>query len=423
MPGWIERGITPLPRPVRTKRKKKKVGRKRPPTTTRVQPPTNLEKALRDLKIRHFDRDILNEMTLDEIREHFGYKPKAASPDRPKASKKKKKKPRKPKSEFKIEILLKNVIWQIYERIRGGWYPEFVKRKGNIRGLWYYIKTRFHRHKPLRGMFYKTMIKMLARMVEAGVVSYADFKFRDLAQNEWHIGPENRHAIILCEKDSFAYYTEEYVATYGCCALTMGGSPSLMSVDYFVQRLAEAGVDLTQKFVLISIVDYDPRGEDAANDFVEKLELFGVRNFHRFRQYESSSYKRLDLIQPKHLTDDESALEGGGLTYTLPKSQWKSKLGRSWFSRTGGVGGNRKLGLESDECTGERIHQLLVEHFVPLLQTDIESVQRRREVRRLRRALSNVLVFKQTGVLPDDTVRRQPGELNLPWRPQPPPSG
>jgi len=419
MPGWIERGIAPLPSPAPAKRKR--IGAKRPPGTAGVLPPANLEEALRKLKIRHYDRDILNEMTLPEIREHFGYKPAELPPrSRLKASRKK---PRKPKSEFKIEILLKNVIWQVYEHIRSGWFPEFVKRHGNIRSLWYYIKTRFHKHKPLRGKFYKTMIKMLARMVEAGVVSYTDFHFRDKAQREWLIGPENEHVIIFCEKDSFAYLTEEYVATYGCSAVTMGGSPSLMSVDYFTQRLANAGIDLAQKFVLISIVDYDPRGEDAANDFVTKLELFGMRNFHLFRQYESRAYKRLDLIQPKHISDDEDDPDGGGLTYTLPTTEWKSKLGKSWFSRTGGVGGDRKLGLESDECTGERIHQLLVKHLVPLLHTDLESVQRRSQIRQLRRGLSNVLVFKQTGVLPDDVIRRDPEDIAVPWRPRPPPSG
>lgn len=413
MPGWIERGIPPLRSTLApTKRR----GKRKP--SKRAEPPANLEEALRKLKIRHYDRDILREMTLEEIREHFGYK-KPAVP--PKLRKPVKKKPRKPKSEFKIEILIKNIIWQVYQRIMAGWFPEFVKRKGNIRGLWYYIKTRLHRHKPLRGRFYKTMIKMLARMVEVGVVSYLDFHFRDLAQKEWHIGAENLHAIVVCEKDSFAFLTEEYVVTYGCSALTMGGSPSLMSVDYFVQRLTKAGVDLSQKFILISIVDFDPRGEDAINDFVTKLELFGVRTFHRFRQYESDSYKRLDLIQPRHLTGEEFSSEG--LAYTLPSSEYNSKLGRSWFRRTGGVGGDRKLGLESDECTGERIHELLGEHLVPLLKTDIQTVQRRSQVRRLRRSLSNVLVFKQTGVLPDDTVRREIEDGALPWRPRPGTSG
>lgn len=417
MPGWIERGIAPLPAPAPAKHNRASVA-KQPSSTTRREPPSNLGEALRKLKIKHYDHDILREMTLEEIREHFGYK--ITSPT-PKASRKKKK--RKHRSEFKIEILLKNVIWQIYEHIRAGQLPEFVKRRGNIRGLWYHIKTRFHRHKPLRGKYYKTMIKMLVLMVENGVVSYIDFQFRDLAQKEWHIGPENPHVIIFCEKDSFAFLTEEYVATYGCSALTLGGSPSLMSVDYFTQRLVAAGIDLAQKFVLISIVDFDPKGEDAANDLVTKFELFGIRNFHRFRQYESSTYKRLDLIQPKLLSDDETSPDEGGLAYTLPTSVWRSKLGRSWFSRTGGVDGDRKLGLESDECTGERIHQLLVEHLVPLLNTDLDSIQRRSQIRRLRRGLTNVLVFKQTGVLPDDVIRREPEEGTVPWHPRPQPSG
>lgn len=383
MPGWISRGIKS--------------------TTSSafhsVDPSKDLEAALQKLKIKHFDRDILTQMTLPEIREHFGYpNPNPAIIDKPAA--------------FKIQALLKNVIWQTYEHIRAGQIPEFVKRQGNIRGLWYYIKTRFHRHKPLRGKFYKTMIKMLARMVEAGVLSYSDFRFRDLDQRLWWVGPENPHVIVFCEKDSFASYTEEYVTTYGCSALTMGGAPSLMSVDYFTRRLVEAGVGLTKQFILISIVDFDPRGEDGANDFITKLELFGIRNFHRFTQYESSAYKRLDLIQPKHFSFDETDPEGDGLAYTLPSSEVRSKLGRSWFRRTGGVHGNPRLGLESDECTGERIHQLLIEHLVPLLEMDLAAIQHRTQIRRLRRSLSNVLIFKQTGVLPDDTIHQDAPPLH-----------
>ena len=86
---------------------------------------------LRKLGIQHYDRDILREMTLPEIREHFAYKPVVPPPPRPSGSKASRKKPRKPRSEFKIEILLKKIIWQIYERIQTGWFPEFVKRRGN----------------------------------------------------------------------------------------------------------------------------------------------------------------------------------------------------------------------------------------------------------------------------------------------------
>ncbi len=68
--------------------------------------------------------------------------------------------------------------------------------------------------------------------------------------------------------------------------------------------------------------------------------------------------------------------------------------------------GDRKLGVESDVCPGERIHELLIEHLVPQLKTGIEMVQRRNKVRALRRALSNVLIFKQTGVIPDDIIRK-----------------
>jgi hypothetical protein len=394
MPGWIERGITPRVAPAAAAPPRRK--------PVRVEPATSLEEALRKLNIRHFDRDILEQMTLPELREHFGYKqnvPRIASVRR-----RRKKKKRRKRSEFRMEILLRNVIWQLHEQIRAGTILEFVRKRGMIRGMWYHIKTRLHQHKPLRGDYYSTMIKMLADMVEAGVVSYQDFWFRDRDQTLWHLGSDNPYVFVVCEKDGFISYTEEYVMTYGCSAMTMGGSPSMMSVDYFVQRMVKAGMDLSRKFAVFSIVDFDPKGEDAARDFISHLELFGVRNFHRFRLYGVDDEKRMDLIQPKYLAANESGT--GGLAYTLPTSEWDSALGRSWFERTGGVNGDRKLGLESDECTGERIHELLLEHMVPLLPTGVQVVQKRIQTRRLRKALANLLVFKQTGMLPEEEVIR-----------------
>lgn len=396
MPGWIERGITPLPAPLLPR--PKRPGRKKPPSAARIQPPANLEDALRELGIRHFDRDILEEMTLEEFRQHFGYKP---APPPARAQAKRKKKRRRKRSEFRIELLLTNVVWQLHEQMRAGRSFEFVHKRGMIRGMWYHIKTRLHQHKPLRGDYYATMIKMLADMVRAGVVSYEDFWFRDKDEPLWHLGSDNPYVIVVCEKDGFMSYTEEYVMTYGCSAITTGGSPSLMSVDYFVQRMVKAGMDPGAKFTVFTIMDYDPDGEGAARDFISHLELFGVRHFHRFRLYDVADEKRMDLFLPQHLTVTPIA-------YTLPKTVWNTPQGRSWFSRTGGVNGNRKLGIESDECTGERIHELLTEYMVPLLPTGVAVVQQRIQTRRLRKALANLLVFKQTGMLPEEEVIRPP---------------
>lgn len=403
MSGWILQGIPPM-KPAGPSKRSRSSARRHVPG--RVPLGTPLEQALEKLGIRHFDIDILEQMSMQEIREHFGRHPGTPDEDDDKTSasrrrrKKKKKSKRKPHS-IRIGLLIRNVIWQLHEQIQAGAQPEFYRKRGTIRGLWYHMKTHFHRHKLLRIDMYGSLIKQMTTMVVAGVVSYRDFAFTDIDAHKWHLPLVNTNAIIVCEKDGFANYAREYRDTYGCGAVTMGGSPSLMSVDYYTQRMREAGIDLTQQFVIITVVDYDPKGEDAANDFVEKLKLFGVRKFQRFRQYEGK-YDRLDLIQPKFLNVTGQASDGQ--PYKLPASEVKAKYGKAWFARTGGVDGKVGWGIESDACRGERIHELLMEHLVPQLQVGVDAVRRRNRMRGLMRALSNVLVYKQTGVVPDDEI-------------------
>ncbi len=296
MPGWIKRGIAPLPA---APTKRTKLDSKKAPITDHrgTSVADNLQAALHKLKIKHYDRDILEDMTMEELREHFGRpppKPKSSATRRPGRSIRGK------LPEIRMELLIKNVIWQLHEQIEAGAIPEFYRKRGTIRGLWYHMKTSLHQHKPLRGDFYSTIVKMMGKMVLGGVISYRDFAFTDIDAPKWHLGLQNANAIVVCEKDGFVNYAQEYRDTYGCCAITMGGAPSLMSVDYFTQRMVDAGIDLNQKFVVVSIVDFDPRGEDAANDFIDKLKLFGIRNFQKFKQYKSE-YERLDLMQPKYL--------------------------------------------------------------------------------------------------------------------------
>jgi len=333
---------------------------------------------LAKLQIRHFDQDILEGMPIPVLRENFG---------------------KKTTDGFRIELLMRNIIWQLYEYVRADRPPEFVKRRGNIRGMWYHIKTRLHRCKELRGPYCKTMGKQLAVMVRAGLLSYTDFNFRDLNEQTRIIGRENPHIIVFAEKDSFFTFTEEVAATYGCITITLGGSPSLMSSNYLVSEMHRVGIDMSQTFYCFSIVDFDPRGEDAANDFVNNLKQSGLA-CHAFPQYDKQ-YDRLDIIQPKNLSEND--YDVAGIRYELPASEQRTKLARSWAKRTGGVtgDGSRKYGLESDEFTGERLHELLGKILAPHLKTPAEVVRRRIQMRRLRKALNAMLVYKLNGTLPE----------------------
>lgn len=378
MPGWLSW----VPRPRK-----------------RGAPTDPIADALAAQGIRHFDEDLLA-MPIAELRRHFGY----ATTDG-----------------IRKELFFRNVIWQLHEQIQAGSPPDFHRKHGFIRGMWYHIKTRISRYKPLRGHYYGTMVTQLATLVRAGLVSYRDFNFRDRDQDLRKLGSDNRHIILFAEKDGFISILEELRDLYGCNIATMGGTPSLMSTNYLVSEMAAAGFDLTRRYVCLSMVDFDPDGWDTAGDFISNLESSGLRNFHLFSQYGQQD-KRLDLVQPKNL----EASDLSTVRYNLPARVQRSRQCATWAQLTGGIDGqgSRKYGLESDEFTQERIGQLVDQAITPFLTTPPEVVQRRARMRQLEKAVTDFMVYKLLhqgephGRLPGSGSSR-PSDPALPIQPGP----
>lgn len=360
------------------------------PRSSKASPQDPIEAALRELGIRHFDEDLL-EMKIADLRLHFGY----ATTD-----------------SIRIKPFLLNVIWQLHERILSATnpdgLPEFYKKRGFIRGMWYHIKGRIDRYKPLRGNYYGSMITALAAMVRAGVVSYRDFNFRDRDANLYQLGTDNPHVLFFAEKDGFITILEELRDLYGCTIITLGGTPSLMSSNYLVSDMVAAGFDLTQQFVCFSLVDFDPDGWDTAVDFMSNLDRFGIKNVYPFRQYGQRA-NRLDLFLPERLSGDEVAR----FRFNLPARTRRSPLCATWAALTGGVDGHgsRKYGLESDELKLDRIGEIFGQAVTPFLRTSPELVQRRRRMRELERAVTDFMVYKMLHPKRPRPPARRPGPL------------
>jgi len=327
------------------------------------------EEILKRLGIRHFDEDILT-MPIERLRQEFGYTTTTG---------------------LKLTPFFRNVIWQLYEYIQAGKPPDFYNKRGFVRGMWYHIKSRISRYKQLRGHYYGTMGSTLADLVREGLFSYKDFNFRDRDSDQRLLGIDNRHIIVFCEKDGFISIMEQIAADYGCTVITLGGIPSFLSSNYLVSEMFEAGFDMGQEFFCFSIVDFDPAGDNAAEEFIKQLQESGLKRFHDFEQYKSK-YPRLDLAQPKNLTGEDI----DAVKYTLPAKVQRAAQTIKWAERTGGVDGkgSRKYGLESDEFTEERIYQLVEQALTPYLKTDPDIVKRRAIMRRLKKSVTDFMVEK-----------------------------
>lgn len=341
----------------------------------------SIASVLVELEIRHFDEDLLR-LSIKKLEGYFG-------------------------DPIPMDVFLRNIIWQIYEQIQAGTPPDFYHKRGFIRGMWYHIKTPLSRHNRFRKDLSGQMGRELQRMVEKGLVSYVDFNFQDKDAAYKAIGLDNPHIIIFGEKDGFIYILRDIHETYGCTVITTGGQGSFLSINYLASGMVEAGIDITQEFICVSIVDFDPVGWNIGDEFIEKLQNSGVKTFRRFNQYkgtyenekgEKLPYRWLDIIQPKNLPARE--LDRAKYEYK-PKVKRKPSTAQ-WAQSTGGVFGDgvHTHGISADYFTAERMIQLVGEAIQPFIQVDPETAKRTAQVRKLEKALEQLLLYK---------VLRRPG--------------
>lgn len=315
------------------------------------------------------------DMPLKEIRKHFGYATTRG---------------------IKKSLLMRNLLWQIYSQIQAGQPPDFVKKHGFIRGLWYYIKKKFSKHHALRGDWYNLMSQELTRMIKAGLFTYSDFNFRDRDESSWKLGFDNPHIILLAEKDGFITIMEDLQKQYGCHTITAGGIPSLMTVSYMVKSMQHFGIDLTQPFYVLSFCDFDPSGYNVAEEFIHHLEHSGIQNAHVFDQWGQGKSKRpwLELATPQNFQRPPK-----DHWYKLPKQTWDDPSTQAWVKLTGGLDpkwkkGQLTHGLESDEFDFDEILALYETKLAPLLKAPSDTIKQRNAFQTLRQELENMAITK-----------------------------
>jgi hypothetical protein len=356
---------------------------KRPTGSLPVLPPEIAKR----LGLAHYDKSILDEMSKEEIRRHFGWKTT---------------------KNLQLDLFFKNVIWQFYEQIQTGNPPDFYHKRGFIRGMWYQIKTPMSTHgfAQFKSDLSDTMGRSLARLVEEGLCTYKDFQFTDDNASARVIGQGNPHVILMTEKEGFFGMLKQSSQRYGCTVVATGGMGSFLSTNYMVSEIAEKGVDpAEQEFVVVSLVDFDPTGYSISESFIRDLEHSGVRRFRRFEQYGRSDYKWLDLIRPATLEPGQNIDDH---TYRLKKKFIKppqnggDPWAMRWARTTGGVDGKGgrgekwKLGMEADEFREAYVAQLVERHIQSLLTVSADDVQRRFQMGELEAELGRYLVHRLT---------------------------
>lgn len=315
--------------------------------------PSTIKERLKKLNIRHF-ADLIHDQDKNWLIKNFSQGA----------------------SEYPVNMttLIRNIIWQARERVQNQDLPPI---KELVRTFWYmYIKPVLARVDSLSDESdqYNRLVDVLAGMVKDWrVMEYKDIGFRDDNQFNRKVGV-NANVILFSEKLGHYEFLKNIADIFQISIIALGGQPSVVNVEYFVDDLKSQGVDIRRSFFLFSIVDYDTSGWIVRDSFIDDLNRYGIKNI---------TYT--DLIHPNALLSDEII----SARIPLRDDQTSFKKNTDWLREIKKAGyenqiylepekkGNKRViyGLEGEAVSFKRLEQTLKELLPPLLGKDDERLK------------------------------------------------
>ena len=353
----------------------------------------SLKERLRKAGIRHFD-ELIHDQTKEWLVKSF--KPQGASPTYP----------------INVAQLMRNLVWQMKERIAAG-EKQFHEL---VRTYWYmYVKSTLSRSDSLSAATdqYKQLTENITAIVKDFLLmAYKDIGFRDENEANKKIGV-NANVITFSEKLGHFGYLTDIQKQYNISAISLGGQPSVMNVEYFVDDLKKvetgqvladrpmmlrlpapgAKINLRRSFYLYSIVDYDPSGWIIRDAFINNL-----------RHYKIKNTKVYDLINPDMLTPDEIMLARypirAGADMEAKNKKWLADVTARHYKNQKYLveekNGKVKLyGLEAESIATARLTEKLKEVMVPVIGGNEEALKIY-EMKNLNQAIKDLMIFKLT---------------------------
>jgi len=355
--------------------------------------PPSLSERLRKAGIRHYDV-LIHDQDKDWLITNF--KPEGASP-----------------YPVNVSRLMRNLVWQMKERIAGG-EKEFHEL---IRTYWYmYVKSTLARADSLSKDTdqYKKLTENIADMVRVfQLMTYKDIGFRDENAANMKVGV-NANFIPFSEKLGHFGYLTDLQQQHNVSVIALGGQPSVMNVEYFVDDLKKvksgqvladrpmmlrlpapaAKIDLRRSFYLYSIVDYDPSGWIIRDAFINNL-----------RHYKIKNTKVYDLINPDMLTEEQIKLARypirAGADMEAKNKKWLADVEARHYKNQKYLiedlpNGKKKLyGLEAEAISTAKLTETLDKVMVPIIGGNEEALKIY-EMKNLNQAIKDLMVFKLT---------------------------
>ncbi|MBA7491358.1 hypothetical protein ES702_01903 [subsurface metagenome] len=244
---------------------------------------------------------------------------------------------------------------------------------------------------------YAQMVDQIVSMVKRlKVMKYKDIGFRDDNQANRRAGA-NANIVLFSEKLGHQDFLSDIADKYNVSIIALGGQPSVLNTEYFVDTIKKTGADIRRSFYLFSIVDYDPSGWIIRDAFLNNLHFYGIKNT-----------RVIDLIHPDMLTPEE--IKFSRYRIRAPKSMkvknenWlrqvheRDYINQKFLEKETWRGNKlRKVlyGLEAESISGKRLTKKLEEEMVPLLGKS-EDLLKLFELKKLDKTIKDLIVYKVT---------------------------
>lgn len=293
-----------------------------------------------------------------------------------------------------VALLMRNIIWQTRERVIKKDIPPLREL---IRTFWYmYIKPTLSRADSLTHETdqYDQLIDTLVFMVKGiSVMRYKDIGFRDDNQANRKVGA-NANIILFAEKLGHQNFLSDILKKYAVSILALGGQPSVLNIEYFVDTLKSAEINLKRSFYLFSIVDYDPSGGIIRDAFMDDLKFYGISHTRVF-----------DLITPDMLTPEEIKLArvriSASESMRVKNKNWlkavhkKNYRNQKYLEEKTTDNKIILYGLQAESVSSKRITEKLKQVMVPLIGKD-EKLLKIFELKKLDKAIKDLIIHKIT---------------------------
>jgi 5S rRNA maturation endonuclease (ribonuclease M5) len=268
-------------------------------------------------------------------------------------------------NEIDKKRVIKNVLYQTWRWIKKGIEKPI---DGNIRSLWYKIKSVLAYHSDVleSGDVYTFYGALLEMVEDEGLFRYKDFGFMDVNEPYRGLGSERPEVILASEKVGHFLFIRDLARKAGVSFLCMKGEPSVLSLEYFSDELAEVVKD--KDVSVFCITDVDPAGYSIEGNLVKRLEQNGhkVERLVKLVDIDIFSSDEIKILRYPVVSYRK---KGGQIKPVKPSSNSQVTKARDWFceiddrrllSEREGENGWKSVtiwGLESDAADRRKIEE------------------------------------------------------------------